>query len=105
MTPFGRPGSGLAIAASEADKESGLVAPRRPRPGTRNRGRRRADGGNWNGAIAPDEERFFAKRMKATTIELNAASSRPHRAAPERWMTSIGGSGACCHSSRMCSST
>jgi hypothetical protein len=24
-------------------------------------------------AIAPDEERFFAKRMKATTTELNAS--------------------------------
>jgi pimeloyl-ACP methyl ester carboxylesterase len=26
-----------------------------------------------DGAIAPDEERFFAKRMKATTTELNAS--------------------------------
>jgi pimeloyl-ACP methyl ester carboxylesterase len=26
-----------------------------------------------DGAIAPDEERFFAKRMKATTIELNTS--------------------------------
>jgi hypothetical protein len=24
-------------------------------------------------AVAPDEERFFAKRMKATTTELNAS--------------------------------
>ena len=26
-----------------------------------------------DGAIAPDEERFFAKRMKATTTELNTS--------------------------------
>jgi pimeloyl-ACP methyl ester carboxylesterase len=26
-----------------------------------------------DGAIAPDEERFFAKRMKATTTELQAS--------------------------------
>jgi len=40
-----------------------------------------------DGAIAPDEERFFAKRMKAKTMELNT-SHVPMLSQPRRWRRS-----------------